>query len=400
MAPRSYTDSWVKKAKWLTQALIISGMLNVGLLCTFIYTAVKNSSRPLVEKVRAKQSLALADNPTLQQLLSTYSVLTFQQLLLRLANPDHVEAGYTRRDVALACLVHFHHFNLEKALGGGVTLEKREIPFMDREGRESLALAIYPGLADYQYQAIVQYAKTEKWPLTARGLFVEMQLTRPPYDPSLLEAFYLTPEFHYIYLLFSKTGIGLKKVHLATLLAQGSWSNINEMASHLRKSTSFTPVERRALLLRLISEGSVLAGKILLESDQAYCLKSLDNETVIALCDLLGERMGVSFLKSLLKSPRSDAVWKKAATLLYEQAAEEVPQPLELASARRRFLELKVDPAPSSPPAKRAVTTYTVAAGDSLWKIAREHGTTVRKLREVNHLESDRLKIGQTLALP
>ncbi len=44
-------------------------------------------------------------------------------------------------------------------------------------------------------------------------------------------------------------------------------------------------------------------------------------------------------------------------------------------------------------------TTYTVKSGDSLWKIASEHGMSVSKLMELNHLQSDKLNIGDKLIL-
>ncbi len=44
-------------------------------------------------------------------------------------------------------------------------------------------------------------------------------------------------------------------------------------------------------------------------------------------------------------------------------------------------------------------TTYTVQSGDSLWKIANENGMTVSKLMEINHLQSEKLSIGDKLIL-
>ena len=43
---------------------------------------------------------------------------------------------------------------------------------------------------------------------------------------------------------------------------------------------------------------------------------------------------------------------------------------------------------------------YTVRSGDSLWTIARRHGTTVGDLRSVNELNGSRIYIGQVLDVP
>lgn len=44
--------------------------------------------------------------------------------------------------------------------------------------------------------------------------------------------------------------------------------------------------------------------------------------------------------------------------------------------------------------------TYTVKAGDTLAKIAREHGTTIKAMRAANSLKTDQLHPGQKLKLP
>jgi hypothetical protein len=47
-----------------------------------------------------------------------------------------------------------------------------------------------------------------------------------------------------------------------------------------------------------------------------------------------------------------------------------------------------------------ARSTYRVRSGDSLWSIARRHGTSVERLRAANDLSGTRVKPGQTLAIP
>jgi peptidoglycan endopeptidase LytE len=47
-----------------------------------------------------------------------------------------------------------------------------------------------------------------------------------------------------------------------------------------------------------------------------------------------------------------------------------------------------------------ALVDYTVVSGDSLWKIARQFGTSVAKLKKINGLTTDHLSIGQKLKVP
>ncbi len=47
-----------------------------------------------------------------------------------------------------------------------------------------------------------------------------------------------------------------------------------------------------------------------------------------------------------------------------------------------------------------ATTRYTVRRGDTLWRIAQTHGTTVSRLKAVNAIRSTRIQPGQVLAIP
>lgn len=50
--------------------------------------------------------------------------------------------------------------------------------------------------------------------------------------------------------------------------------------------------------------------------------------------------------------------------------------------------------------AKEAERSYRVRRGDSLWGIARRHGTSVARLKSANDMRSSRIVAGQTLIIP
>ena len=62
-------------------------------------------------------------------------------------------------------------------------------------------------------------------------------------------------------------------------------------------------------------------------------------------------------------------------------------------------------PQPAQPKASPAAHSgphreYVVAAGDNLWLIAKAFNTTVPKIREMNNLKNDNLRVGQKILLP
>ncbi|WP_168733754.1 LysM peptidoglycan-binding domain-containing protein [Metabacillus sediminilitoris] len=57
-------------------------------------------------------------------------------------------------------------------------------------------------------------------------------------------------------------------------------------------------------------------------------------------------------------------------------------------------------PAVTQPPPQTQTSMYTVVSGDSLSVIAKRFGTTVEVLKALNGLQTDVLKIGQTLTIP
>ncbi len=53
-----------------------------------------------------------------------------------------------------------------------------------------------------------------------------------------------------------------------------------------------------------------------------------------------------------------------------------------------------------TPPVGFESNAYVVKAGDSLYSIARQFGTTVDELKQLNNLTNDLLSVGQVLQLP
>ncbi len=408
MAPEP--DYWMKRVKWLTQALLLSGTLNVGLFSTFLYLALREKYRPLQIELKSIGSRVERPHIGLQELLIQYKSLSFEELLEGLSSNEHIEAGYSKRDLALAALVAFHHFNLERALGG-LHVQKRLISFRNPQTLEKLELTIFPGLADYQYQAIIQYAKTEKWPFNPYGLFLTLKKTQSPYDPSLLEAFSMTPQFHFLSTLFSKAGSPLTKHQMVALLIGGSWEIIQEASEFLKVNHAFDSLRRRQFLIKLLLQRSQFAAALLLQTDFAFVYKQFDDNQMLAFLDLLGVKTPVLFAKALLLCPRSDSIWKRASSILYEQLGEKLPEPYSHPAALNRFIYNNCPPSISfKPPVKIAEDSspkealkkqlYCVQSGDTLYKIARNHKTSVQALQAINHMENDRLYPGQEIALP
>ena len=341
------------------------------------------------------------------EVLNLYSLLPFQELLLRLENKELMEEGMRGRDLALGCLVTFHHFAIDKALGG-VGVQKRVLPFKNPRGGEVIDLSLFPGLVDDQFHAISQYARTEKWPLTPQGLFFEIQRSSP-IDPTLLEAFVLTPEYHVISTLFAKTGTPLATEQMIAMMTSGEWTVVADFVAKQRAAPDFSLDARRYFLLELLKSRSKLAAAFLLDADLSFALKRLDDSDVLTILDLLPEQTPSveNFAKGLLASMRADVVWKRAAALLYRFAGESLQEPYQHQAAISRFLpglipvatpQLPQVAAPLPPPQKK--TIHTVQVGENLWKIARKYQVSVEEIKRLNQLETEKIRTGKKLEIP
>src|SRR5262249_31765779 len=123
-----------------------------------------------------EQQTPLADLRGHSELISQLSELSFQELVNRLSNPRLVEDGYAERDLALACLSTFHHFDIYRGLPKNMQpTQVRYFSWKPKPQDPPVTLAVYPNLQQQQYDALIQFAKTERWPLTSEGLFLLLQ---------------------------------------------------------------------------------------------------------------------------------------------------------------------------------------------------------------------------------
>ena len=423
---RSFDQFWMRRAKTLTQALIISGTINIGLIGTFVYFVLKdkNAAISVAPRILPKDPSIYVTN---EQVLRSYCSLPFSELLLKLENKDLVEEGFAKRDLALACLVAFHHFNIEKALGGMLP-QKRSVFFRNHDATESLDVVVFPGLGDDQFNAILSYAKTEKWPLTSKGLFFEVKRAASYPDPVLLEAFYTTPEYYSINTFLQKVGLEVEKDVAISRISEGEWEPLAAFCEEQRLSGDFSPEKRRSVLISYFEKyRSKTAASLLINFDLDYVTKRLDDTSLLQFLDLIADKKEtlVKAAKELLISPRGDELRKRAASLLYSSVSEPFPEIYDHLAAVERFCpealpKSAVQPSLVIVEAKAALeavafeTTkgaksglptpktrvHVIQEGDSLWKISRKYKVSIEEIKKLNSMDTEKLRAGRKLQIP
>jgi len=93
-----------------------------------------------------------------------------------------------------------------------------------------------------------------------------------------------------------------------------------------------------------------------------------------------------------------DGLARAAATRIV--AASAAPAPAEAARVARTAAVTAETSGPSASAEDASVSAYKVRRGDSLWTIARRHGTTVDDLRDRNNLRGSKIFAGQVLEVP
>lgn len=419
-----------RRIKRLIVALAASGGLNIILMAFIAYWMLYERPptpycelQPAIENTQQRPLAVEYDNAAAIRLLRQLSI---DQLIIRLSSCQQIENGYTERDLALACLVDFHHIDLPRALAGQpIPQQQRKVIYGRRSNGTFADITVYPGLSDSQWQSLMQFVYTERWPQSPQGLFLILKKNTLPLDPTLIDAFTLSSEFHSVEALFSRSKYRVQKLELLQMLVEGDWETLSEFTERQRSLQDLSDARRQQFLLSYTQKGIKKAAFLLLKTDYSFAVKKLDDSNVLNLLFLLEEKSPDSekYSLALLTSPRSDAVWKMAATRLYQFAGEESPQSFQQQAVLMRFapatLKKKVRgiekpqviPEPSKLTASKlkpaSITPisakdhlYIVQEGDNLWKISRRFNIDINLIRSHNRLTSDILTAGSALRIP
>lgn len=367
---------WIQRFRLLIIALILSGSLNIVFLFILIFSQ-EGAAPVLLPTARTFQTQESAP-ANYKNYLTSASKLSFAELVAFLTNRDLVEEGLTQRDLALASLVAFHDFHLEKALS-----------FLPHQTRQVVlptaqSIDLYLGLDDEQFDAIIRFAYREKWPLTPKGLFQALQKRGLlGSDESLRSAFCSTAEFRALQQFFQKTAPQSCET-LLSLVCEGPWSLLDQFVKQQAQVLDFSVDRRRNLLLSYMSHNSSAAAQLFLQTDFVFARQKLEDNAVLILLSCLKEKGSETekFCKELLSAPRTDLVWKAASERLCALTGESPSQP-------------SLPVAPSAPRQQ-----HIVKDGENLWKIARQYKVKVEELVKVNELEKDQLYPGMILFIP
>lgn len=387
----------MRKHKALTLGLIISGALNIGFII-HSGTAYKESASPSMIKplyVQKKQVQTSLDSA-----VANLKQMSFSSLLTCLTNKEHILDGLTKRDLALSCLNSFHHFDLNKALNGS-TFQTRSIKLND--GQEIL---VFPGLSNTQFEAVIKYGYQEKWPFTTLGLYKILQTSQKPLENSFYQAFFMTQEFQSLQTLFQKTHAIVDSTTLLTLIKEGGFDILDQFFKSQQQLLDLSTDKRRSVLLNYLSAGSKTAASLLVNFDADFALKRLEDQGILLTLSLLTEKNDFSenFCKSLLQSPRCDAVINAAAEKLTLFTGIAPKNIIRLHDHRDDLVQSSAFSITTEEPKAIAnvpkFKEHIVKEGESLWKISRAYSVKVDDIVRVNDMDKDRLYPGMILRIP
>lgn len=438
---------FIRKIRHLSIALIISGLLNIGVLSFLIFWMLKERPpTPYCELKPARvdqQEIPLADQRGSAEVLTELSQLSFDQLIDRLSHSQLIENGFEERDLAFAVLVAFHHFDMDRALSKNTKpQQKRLLAWKPKSQQPAIELIVYPDLTQKQFEKIIHFARTERWPLTSEGLFLLLKEQRKNkiLEKDLIETFILTPDFWTVELLFNSSVKRANRDEILATLLDGEWSLLKQFVDQQRSLHDSSDARRHKFLLEYLKVGSTAAAQLLLKTAWDFTSKKLDDQHVITILKLMPNQLpeSVHFAKEMLASPRSQHVWQEAASWLYAQSGESLPKVWNYEEVMARFIpeKTKVElisqaivvppksvplslprsdkevkkvavlsspkPAPTSKVDNNSVKKeriHIVQQKDSLWKISKQYGVKIEDIKKENGLKSDILKPGTVLKI-
>jgi LysM repeat protein len=402
MEMEPFENPWIKKIRGLTHLLILSIGVNVGLGTTLLYQRLKWTEERGEDFSRRVKEVVLKDSSG--DVLRRYFECSEIELIGELDNKELVQDGLSKRDLALACLVNFHYFDIEKALSGTV-LQRRELSFIHHGGGEKFDLQVFPGLDETQYQMLLAFAKREEWPLTAEGLFGELLHGKEKDSPGLKKAFMATPEYFAIFTAFKRFGEEISKEKILQLILEGSWQTIETFRKKQTVESGISLELLREFLKGYIALGSKEAASLWIKMEPEYILRHFSDENLLQIIKAIGENTLSTnlFLKKLLSSVRSDRIREASGKKLYEFKEGKAPEVYKHEEAMRLFLpSLFVEKEPKIVEVKKEIPCkiHRVIDGDSLWKISKQYKVSIEDLRAKNHLKNDRLHPGQEILIP
>ena len=412
-------ENFLKKIKVLSNFLIISVALNVGLIITFSYRALIDSNAYLNTNLKnSKETFFCSyhdlDNVQIENLtnakcLENFSKLDFNELVQLLNDSEILEDGFSKRDLALGSLVSFYHFDIEKSLLN-MKLQVRKFNFLQENG-ENKIITLFSNLNDYHYESIIHYVSREKWPFTTKGLYNFLKKSKVfPRATSLEEAFFMSSEFMAVRTFFNRDDIFIKHDTLLEMILEAPFDFLENFSNEQKVNRDFCQNKRREFLLNYMTNGSKVAAKIFLQIDFEHSLKRLNDQEVFSLIENLSIESDdeEKFCKKILTSIRADEVLEKAAEKLYSFYGEDFEKPFNLDKALQRFVHLKNTKMTSTVisevtliDSKEMENTYIVKQGDSLWKISRKFNISVNELIKKNNMSIDKIIFpGKKIRIP
>lgn len=379
-----------ERFRWITQTLILSICLNIIFIGIFFYFFVRENPLTLSIDYFPKEETPKKVVGSTQELIKHYLSCPYNELLTQLDQLELVEYGFRKRDFALAVLVKRDYLDIQRALGRKYLPVRKMLLEPDDE------FPLFMQISEGDIEKIKHFIQLEPWPLSAEGLF--MQLKHGKREHSLLMAFFQTPEFLMLESIFARGENKLKKRDLLDLVMEGSFETLSSFSKGLKKEGDFSDEARRCFILHYITAGSSKAAHIFLISDFSYIVKSLSNESLISLLEVLPpSEESALLIQKILESPREDSLKLKAKKwlTLLEERSEDVARVIPRVGTGQLRPVFRETPLPSPSP-----QMHVVQPGESLWIIAKKYQVKVDDLMRVNQLQTSQLQVGKVLKIP